>query len=211
MTWELVVVLLFISYNLLLLINIKLENYIENKVLDRLQIFYEENNIVFDTRGELIMEALTYRLISELKCNLWLSYVPVVGIISNLKSIFNLDNEIDDYIYFLRECYGDLLKINVKEIEEKESLNDKYFISIPKNDKYLTIWFTYIDNKINIIDASNYVKSLAIKEQYNLLYEGLNNLKSKNREINCSRELEKILDELLNENNKKEMKLERIK
>ncbi len=187
--------LILLIYNLLFLINTKLDEYIENKVLDELQAFYDANNIIFDNREELMVEALTYRLIAELQSGAWVKYIPILGIYNNIKSIHYLKEDIGDYEFFLVQCYGDLLFSHKKEEKKKEKAKQEYFISIEKNNKYLTIWFQYDGIDLNIIDACKTVKELPLKEQYRLLYEGLENVLNKRAKINHSIYLDKILDD----------------
>ncbi len=194
-----ILLVVLIIYNILLLVNTRLDDYILKEVEDRIQAFLDANDIVLDNRGELIMEALTFRLIEELQSEGLMKYVPLVGIVNDLKTIRYLEEDIGQHLFFLRQCYGDMLFSKENMEGEKEDTEQTYFISIEKNNKYLTIWFKYDGKRVGIIDASETVKSLSLKDQYSLLYKGLKDLLNKKEGINCSLNLEETLDdEMLN-------------
>ncbi len=181
-----------IGYILLLNANILLENYIDKKVNKKINTFIESLGCDLNYREELIMEAITHNLLEELKPNYQDKLIPFIGFFKNIQTLYYLDQDIEEHIYYLKRCYRDIL---FKKKEEKEKLKE-YFVSYELMGKYITVWFTYLKSLMVITDGSETFNDLSLKEQYETLYNVLKDLKKERKKYNYSPDLEPLIEDL---------------
>ena len=128
-------------------------------------------------------------------------------IINNIISIYHLTEDINAHEIFLTECYKDILFKLDKE--EKAFTEQEYFISLEKDHKYLTIWFKYDGKEITITSTSKTLKEISLKEQYSLLYKGLEDILNERKKLNHSDNLNEVIDDNMLKTIEKNYLLER--
>lgn len=189
--------LILIAYILLFGVN-EILNYIILEIVHyRVDNYLMDEKIDLNNRNELIIEALISDFTEEVTTSRWIDYLPFISIIFNINNLRFLEEDIEDFIYYLNQCYGDVLYPNGKHIndftiEEKEE--KCFFLSYEINKKIITFWVIYKNGEFEIQDASETFKNLSKKEQYQMLYEILKQIAAGNKkEYNYSSGLEEII------------------
>ncbi len=175
-------------------LNIALTEDIENKLNKELNQYLEDNKIELDVRETIFLEGLVYNLLKEIMPNNKDNAVTLRSFFMTCRTWLSLEQEIDEFIFFLESCYPELL--GLPDSQNTNELEQEYFITFKENNKYLTIFFTYFKGIVVIKKVSDSLNSLSLKEQYMILNKWLKNLKEQRNNYNYSKELEKRMDNM---------------
>lgn len=201
---------------------------IMNQVEDLMDSFLEEENIILDlySRKELIMSALIREFINEITTERWLDYIPFVALPINIYNLWRLKGEMEEFIFYLKQCYPDVLysscsneeiinkkekNINGKEETIKATEEKNYFLTYQKDGKYVTFWFTYLNGQFQISYASKPFQQLSEKEQLTTLYQILKELRAGNKkDYHYSNDIQELLKPEILDNLDEEMARKRV-
>ena len=175
-------------------LNIALTENIENKLNKRLNQYLEANKIELEPRETIFLEGLVYNLLKEIMPNNKDNIITFKSFFKTLKTWLNLEQEVEEFLFFLESCYPELLELS--DTKNTENLEQEYFITFKENNKYLTIYFTYFKGIVVIKRVSNSLNSLSLKEQYIILNKWLKNFKEQRNNYNYSKELENDMDNI---------------
>ena len=175
-------------------LNIALTENIENELNKRLNQYLEANKIELEPRETIFLEGLVYNLLKEIMPNNKDNIITFKSFFKTLKTWLNLEQEVEEFLFFLESCYPELLGLS--DTENTDDLEQEYFITFKENNKYLTIYFTYFKGIVVIKRVSNSLNSLSLKEQYIILNKWLKNFKEQRNNYNYSKELENDMDNI---------------
>lgn len=184
-----IIIVLLALYIAFLVANNELNKYIVNKVDDKIADYMEKNHIFLDVREELIMETLVTRFYQELISPPHLEYFPFLTIWQVLRNISILDEEIEDFIFFINSCYSDILTKEKKPEAPSTTTSKTHFVSYKLDGKIATILFTFDGGEVTIVDVTQNLKDKSESELYQDLLDALALINRGSKEFNHSYDL----------------------
>lgn len=180
---------LLVFYLFFLVANNEINKYIVNKIDNEVANYMAENHIELDGREELIVETLVTHFCQELISSPDLEYFPFISIWKVLKNAFTLDEEIEGFIFFLNNCYSDIMGKVTKRKSLEEFKPQNHFISYKLDGKLVTIIFTFNGSEVNIVEVSDSLKNKNESELYQDLLDALSLINRGSQEFNHSKDL----------------------
>lgn len=180
---------LLLFYLFFLVANNEINKYIVNKIDNEVANYMAENHIELDGREELIVETLVTHFCQELISSPDLEYFPFISIWKVLKNAFTLDEEIEGFIFFLNNCYSDIMGKVTKRKSLEEFKPQNHFISYKLDGKLVTIIFTFNGSEVNIVEVSDSLKNKNESELYQDLLDALALINRGSQEFNHSKDL----------------------
>lgn len=180
-----IVLVILLLYLFFLITNNELNKYIVNKIDNKVADYIEAHHIDFNEQEELIMESLVTHFCEELMTSSNLEYLPFISIWQILKNIYTLDDEIEQFIFYLNQCHSALMKTTPNTPTTKKEPR-RHFISFMLNGKRATIIFTLANGEVNILETSASLQEKGEKELYADLLDALALIKRGSKDFNYS-------------------------
>lgn len=180
-----IVLVILLLYLFFLITNNELNKYIVNKIDNKVADYIEAHHIDFNEQEELIMESLVTHFCEELMTSSNLEYLPFISIWQILKNIYTLDDEIEQFIFYLNQCHSTLMKTTPNTPTTKKEPR-RHFISFMLNGKRATIIFTLANGEVNILETSASLQEKGEKELYADLLDALALIKRGSKDFNYS-------------------------
>lgn len=180
-----IVLVILLLYLFFLIINNELNKYIVNKIDNKVADYIEAHHIDLNEQEELIMESLVTHFCEELMTSSNLEYLPFISIWQILKNIYTLDDEIEQFIFYLNQCHSALMKTTPNTPTTKKEPR-RHFISFMLNGKRATIIFTLANGEVNILETSASLQEKGEKELYADLLDALALIKRGSKDFNYS-------------------------
>lgn len=180
-----IVLVILLLYLFFLITNNELNKYIVNKIDNKVADYIEAHHIDFNEQEELIMESLVTHFCEELMTSSNLEYLPFISIWQILKNIYTLDDEIEQFIFYLNQCHSALMKTTPNTPTTKKEPR-RHFISFMLNGKRATIIFTLANGEVNILETSASLQEKSEKELYADLLDALALIKRGSKDFNYS-------------------------
>lgn len=184
-----ILLVVIILYFLSVLGNKVLDEYIINKVKSYLNIYFSGEKIKLVGKEKDIIDALVIKYAKELT---EVKKIPFYSFLCKVKAAYEVYGSIEDLINHLEKEY-DFILIPNKEEKNNPYAEERFFVSYFSEGKYITIWFTYINKEVKIVNGTESFNSLSMKEQYSILLEILRDLRDKKtKDYNFSQGLEEM-------------------
>ena len=169
-------------YGILFCGNEILNNIILNKAIKDVLNYFDLMDNQLEGLNELVIYALLEKFIEEISTPRYLDYLPFISIFINIKNLYLLNGEIEEFLYYLESRYNDVLHGPIltnkkEEVKEEVLKQDKYFVSFNYEGKLVTIWFSYNADEVVIKSVSPSLSHLDTRQRYSLLLDVLSNIK----------------------------------
>lgn len=171
----LIVTLLILSY---FITDFALSEYVTNIIKNNLNIYLYGSKIKLTGRDKEIIEGLILRYSKSLLDSKDRSFSDI-SIINKIRCAYNVHGHVEELIDYLINNYGAILKANKENVDNAEyDKVNKYFVSYIEDDRYITIWFSYLDHQVKIIGGSDTFEKLSYREKYEKLLAILLDIKN---------------------------------
>lgn len=173
MTILLIINLLILAY---FIGDLALSDFITRTIKLDLGLHFLGSKITLKGRDKEIIEGIILKYTKNIMESKDKSFLPIIN---KIKCAYNIYGNVEELIEYLENNYGAILQANKENTEgARQDRTNEYFVSYNEHDKYITIWFSYLDHQVKIKSGSESFISLSRKEQYEKLFEILLDIKN---------------------------------
>lgn len=161
-----------------------LDNYIFKTINSYLNLYLYGEKIELKGNEKEIVEGLVLSFIHSITGKKE-NKIGNISIIRKAKAAYNVYSYLEEFIDYLTSEYGAILQANKKEVpsvsdNSRDNKVNQYFVSYMDKGKYITIWFSYLEHRVEIIGGTETFQKMSNREKYEKLLEIFRDIKNDN-------------------------------